>query len=292
VKLPPTEGEHPESGELDVLPTAQLVELLASDHRNAVDAVLAQSETIATVVDVIVQRLAHGGRLHYVGAGSSGRIATLDASEMPPTFGTPPDLVNAHMAGGEPALRGPVEGAEDDAAAGDAAMRDGIDDGDAVIGVSASGSAPYVVAAIERASAIGAYTVALTAVADSPLAGAAAIAIAIPTGAEVLSGSTRLKAATAAKIALNTISTAVMVRLGKVHGNLMVDVVAANEKLRARALRLVQRLANVDEDRAADLLRLAHGRVKVAVVMQRCDADPLQAESLLIARDGRLRSLL
>jgi N-acetylmuramic acid 6-phosphate etherase len=292
VKLPPTEGEHPESGELDVMPTAQLVELLASDHRNAVDAVLAQSETIATVVDVIAQRLAHGGRLHYVGAGSSGRIATLDASEMPPTFGTPPDLVNAHMAGGEPALRGPVEGAEDDAAAGDAAMRDGIDDGDAVIGVSASGSAPYVVAAIERASAIGAYTVALTAVADSPLAGAPAIAIVIPTGAEVLSGSTRLKAATAAKIALNTISTAVMVRLGKVHGNLMVDVVAANEKLRARALRLVQRLANVDEDRAADLLRLAHGRVKVAVVMQRCDADPLQAESLLIARDGRLRSLL
>jgi N-acetylmuramic acid 6-phosphate etherase len=292
VKLPPTEGEHPESGELDVLPTAQLVELLASDHRNAVDAVLAQSETIATVVDVVAQRLAHGGRLHYVGAGSSGRIATLDASEMPPTFGTPPDLVNAHIAGGEPALRGPVEGAEDDAAAGDAAMRDGIDDGDAVIGVSASGSAPYVVAAIERASAINAYTVALTAVADSPLARAAAIAIVIPTGAEVLSGSTRLKAATAAKIALNTISTAVMVRLGKVHGNLMVDVVAANEKLRARALRLVQRLANVDEDRAADLLRLAHGRVKVAVIMQRCDADPLQAESLLIARDGRLRSLL
>lgn len=292
MKLPPTEGDHPESGALDVLPTAQLVEMLASDHRNAVDAVLSQTATIAMVVDEIAERLERGGRLHYVGAGSSGRIATLDASEMPPTFGTPADLVSAHIAGGEPALRGPVEGAEDDAVAGESAMRDRIEERDAVIGISAGGSAPYVVAAIERARAIGAYTVALTSVADSPLARAAAIAIVTPTGAEILSGSTRLKAATAAKITLNTISTAVMVRLGKVYGNLMVDVVAANDKLRGRASRLVQRLANVDEARAVELLRLARGRVKVAVVMQRCDVDPLQAESLLIARDGRLRSLL
>lgn len=292
VNLPPTEGDHPKSGELDVLPTEQLVELLASDHRNAVDAVLSQAATIATVVDAIAERLEHGARLHYVGAGSSGRIATLDASEMPPTFGTSPDLVKAHVAGGDAALRGPVEGAEDDAAAGDVAMLEHIDQRDAMIGVSASGSAPFVVAAIERARAIGAYTVALTSVGDSAVARAANVAIVLPTGPEVLSGSTRLKAATAAKIALNTISTAVMVRLGKVYGNLMVDVVAGNDKLRARALRLVQRLAEVDEPRAEELLRQAHGSVKIAVVMQRCDVDPLQAESLLIARYGRLRSLL
>ncbi len=290
--LPPTEGDHPESGALDVLPTAQLVELLAADHRNAVDAVLAQITSIAMVVDVIAERLSRGGRLHYVGAGSSGRIATLDASEMPPTFGTPPDFVNAHIAGGEPALRGPVEGAEDDAAAGEEAMRDRVSQRDAVIGISAGGSAAYVVAAVQRARALGAYAVALTSVADSPLVRAADAAIVTPTGAEVVSGSTRLKAATAAKIVLNTISTAVMVRLGKVHGNLMVDVVAANDKLRARAVRLVQRLAGVDEACAVELLRLARGRVKVAVVMQRCNVDPLQAESLLIARDGRLRGLL
>lgn len=290
--LPSTEGDHPESEALDLLPTTQLVELLAADHRHAVDAVLSQSATIAAVVDTIAQRLYHGGRLHYVGAGSSGRIATLDASEMPPTFGTPPDLVNAYMAGGDAALRGPIEGAEDDAAAGEDAMRDRVEPRDAVIGVSAGGSAPFVVAAIERARAIGAYTVALTSVADSLLARAAEVAIVPLTGAEVLSGSTRLKAATAAKIALNTISTAVMVRLGKVYGNLMVDVVAGNDKLRARASRLVQRLAGVDEARAAELLRVAHGRVKVAIVMQRCDVDALQAESLLIARDGRLRTLL
>lgn len=292
MKLPPTEGDHPESAALDVLATPQLVELLASDHRTAVDAVLSQTATIATVVDAIAERLERGGRLHYVGAGSSGRIATLDASEMPPTFGTAPDLVTAYIAGGEPALRGPVEGAEDDAAAGDAAMRERVDERDAVIGISAGGSAPFVVAAIERARAIGAYTAAVTSVADSPLARAVNSAIVTPTGPEVLGGSTRLKAATAAKITLNTISTAVMVRLGKVYGNLMVDVVAANDKLRARALRLVQRLANVDEARAEELLRQARGSVKIAVVMERCDVDPLQAESLLIARYGRLRSLL
>jgi N-acetylmuramic acid 6-phosphate etherase len=292
VKLPSTELDNPKSSALDDLPTAQLVELLAADHHGAVEAALSQTATIATVVDEIARRLAHGGRLHYAGAGSSGRIAMLDASEMPPTFGTAPDLVDAHVAGGAGALTHAIEGAEDDAAAGDAAMRDCVTAADAVIGISASGSAAFVVAAVAQARASGAYAVALTSVADSPLAQAAEVAIVTPTGAEILSGSTRLKAATAAKIVLNTISTAVMVRLGKVYGNLMVDVVAANAKLRARALRLVRRLTDVDEARAADLLRQAHGRVKVAVVMQRWDVDALQAESLLIARDGRLRSLL
>jgi len=266
-RLPPTEDENPQSAGLDLLATPALVELLIADQRSAIDAVLAQAQPIATAVDEIAHRLRLGGRLHYVGAGSSGRIATLDASEMPPTFGTPPEMVRAHIAGGTPALVRAVEGAEDDAAAGNAAMLECVGPEDAVIGISASGTAAFVVAAIARAKTIGAYTIALTADAQSALARAADLAIVPPTGAEVLAGSTRLKAGTAQKIALNAISTAVMVRLGKVHENLMVDVVVNNRKLSGRALRLVVRLAQVNQARAEDLLTRAGGSVKVAVVM-------------------------
>ena len=292
MNLPPTEVDHSESDELDILATPQLVELIVTDQRAAIDAVLAQTPAIAAAVDAIASRLGRGGQLHYVGAGSSGRIATLDASEMPPTFGTPEYLVRAHVAGGAAALTRAVEGAEDDAAAGDAIMLECVESDDAVVGISAGGSAPFVVAAIARANVIGAYTVALTSVADSPLAQAAQLAIVTPTGAEILTGSTRLKAGTAQKLVLNAISTAVMVRLGKVYRNLMVEVVANNAKLQARALRLVQRLAGVDEAGAAELLARAKGRVKVAVVMARYDADALQAESLLIAHNDLLRELL
>jgi N-acetylmuramic acid 6-phosphate etherase len=290
--IPPTEGENPRSSGLDLRSTQELVELLVTDQRAAVEAVLAQSPQIATAVDAIAELLARGGRLHYVGAGSSGRIATLDASEMPPTFGTSADIVRAHIAGGSPALVGAVEGAEDDAQAGDAVVRDSVNFGDVVLGISASGSAAFVVAALARAKEMGILTIALTGAAESPLARAASMAIVLETGAEVLTGSTRLKAGTAQKIALNAISTAVMVRLGKVYDNLMVDVVANNRKLRARALRLVQRLARVDEARARDLLLQAGGRVKVAVVMERHGVGPAQAAALLERRDGMLRALL
>jgi N-acetylmuramic acid 6-phosphate etherase len=230
--------------------------------------------------------------LHYVGAGSSGRIATLDAAEMPPTFGTPPERVRSHVAGGAAALLGSVEGAEDDAQAGDALMERSVEARDAVIGISASGSAPYVVAAIERARKIGAYTVAITSVAGSVLARAAEAAVVLDTGPEVLAGSTRLKAGTAQKIALNAISTAVMVRLGKVYDNLMVDVVSTNRKLRTRALRLVRELAGVDEDRARELLDAAGNRVKIAVVMERRAVDAMQAQALLEQHGGVLRELI
>lgn len=290
-RLPPTEAENPQSAGLDLLTTPVLVELLIADQRSAVEAALAQTQPIALAVDEIAPRLAGGGRLHYVGAGSSGRIATLDASEMPPTFGTPPEMVRAHVAGGTAALIDAVEGAEDDAEAGDAAMVECVRPGDAVLGISASGAAPFVIAAIARARAIGAYTIALTGDGESALARTAQLAIVLPTGAEALAGSTRLKAGTAQKIALNAISTAVMVRLGKVFDNLMVDVVASNRKLRGRALRLVRRLARVNERRAEELLAQAGGRVKIAVVMERHAVDASEARALLERNDGALRGL-
>ncbi|HLY03796.1 MAG TPA: N-acetylmuramic acid 6-phosphate etherase [Candidatus Cybelea sp.] len=291
-RLPPTEAENPQSAGLDLLATLALVELLIADQRSAVDAVLAQTHPIAQAVDEIARRLGRGGRLHYVGAGSSGRIATLDASEMPPTFGTPPEMVRAHIAGGTPALVQAVEGAEDDATAGSDAMLEFVRPEDAVLGISASGTAAFVVAAIARAKTLGAYTIALTADAESPLARAAALAIVPRTGAEVLAGSTRLKAGTAQKLVLNAISTAVMVRLGKIYDNLMVDVVANNRKLRGRALRLVARLAQVNDERAEALLAAAGGSVKLAVVMQRRDLTAPQARALLEQNDGMLRELL
>ena len=291
-RLPPTEAENPQSAGLDLLTTPALVELLIADQRSAVDAALAQTQAIARAVDEIARRLSRGGRLHYVGAGSSGRIATLDASEMPPTFGTAPEMVQAHIAGGAAALTTAVEGAEDDASAGDLAMLGYVRPDDAVLGISASGAAAFVVAAIARARTIGAYTIALTVDAQSALARAAELAIVPPTGAEVLAGSTRLKAGTAQKVVLNAISTAVMIRLGKVYDNLMVDVVANNHKLRARALRLVVRLAQVNEERAEELLAQAGGRVKIAVLMERRGVGVVQARALLERNDGALRRLL
>jgi N-acetylmuramic acid 6-phosphate etherase len=290
--VPPTEEVNPRSVDLDLLDTRELVETIVADQHTAVDAVLAQSETIARVVDDIADRLDSGGRLHYVGAGSSGRLGMLDAAEMPPTFGMPPELVRAHVAGGIDALVRAVEGAEDDAAAGIAVADDFVNDGDVVLGISASGSAAFVVTAIERAKEKGALTIALTSAADSAVARAAEMAVILETGAEVLAGSTRLKAGTAQKIALNAISTAVMVRLNKIYDNLMVDVVASNRKLRARAIRLIQRLADVDERRASDLLLMAQGRVKAAVVMERCGVGPKEAQSLLDCHDGSLRAVL
>ena len=291
-KIPPTEAANPRSAGLDLLETSALVELLVGEQRNAVEAVSAQRAGISRAVDGIAQRLRRGGKLHYVGAGSSARIAALDAAEMPPTFGTAPELVHAHVAGGATALLAAVEGAEDDAGAGEAEASRCVGADDAVIGISASGGAAFVVAAVERARRCGAYTVALTSVAGSPLACAAQTAIVLQTGAEALAGSTRMKAGTAQKVALNAISTAVMVRLGKVYDNLMVDVVAGNAKLRARAIRLVCDLAAVDARRARALLDEAGGRVKVAIVMERRGLDAEQARGLLDRYGGSLREAL
>jgi N-acetylmuramic acid 6-phosphate etherase len=290
-ELPDTEASNPRSAGLDLLATPGLVELLVDEQHRAVDAVAAQAVAIAAVVDAIVERLERGGSLHYVGAGTSGRIAALDAAEMPPTFGTDSSLVIAHVAGGRDALLRAVEGAEDDAAAGAAAMN-GIGPSDAVIGLSASGGARFVISAIERARAVGAYTAAIVNSRRTPLALAAQTSIVLETGPEPLTGSTRLKAGTAQKIALNAISTAAMVRLGKVHGHLMVDVVATNHKLRGRAVRLVCTLTGASEEESRALLQAAGGRVKVAAVMQRRGVDAERAIALLASVRGSLRPLL
>lgn len=291
-ELPQTERRNDALHGLDTLSTGELVRAIASDQRSAVDAVLAASDAIARVVDEVSRRLANGGRLHYVGAGTSGRLGVLDASEMPPTFGTAPDLVCAHIAGGDRALRVPAEGAEDDGDAGEHVVAGHVYADDAVIGISASGGAAFVTRAISRARAIGAFTAGIANSDPSPLGNAAEVKIFLNTGAEVLTGSTRLKAGTSQKLALNTISTAIMVRLGKVYENLMVDVVATNAKLDARASRLVQLLAGVGEDEAQHLLSEANGRVKVAVVMSRCNVDAQGALSLLERERGFLRNLL
>jgi N-acetylmuramic acid 6-phosphate etherase len=290
--IPTTEHAAPHTAGLDRLATPDLVKTLVEEQRAAFDAVRSQSERIAAVAEEIAKRIARGGRLHYVGAGSSGRLGALDAAEMPPTFGTDPDTVRAHVAGGSEALERAVEGAEDDREAGAAAMREHVRETDAVVGISASGSAPFVAGALECARKLGAYTVALVNAERSPLESIAETTIALATGAEAIAGSTRLKAGTAQKIALNAISTAVMVRLGKVFGNLMVDVVASNRKLRDRALRLVCTIAGVGEQRAHDLLASAGGSVKVAVVMERHRTDADGARELLARHGGILHPLL
>jgi N-acetylmuramic acid 6-phosphate etherase len=290
-ELPSTERVNPRSVDLDLLQTHAMVELLVKEQRGAVEAVFDRAASIAAVAERIAELIERGGRLHYVGAGSSGRIGVSDAAEIPPTFGAEPERVCAHVAGDIPALIRAIEGAEDDGEAGDAAMRGHAKPGDAVIGISASGSAAYVVRALERARAIGAFTVALVNAEHAPLAAVAEIAIVLATGPEALTGSTRLAAGTAQKIALNVLSTAIMVRLGKVYGNLMVDIVATNRKLRDRAVRLVRTLTGEDAQRSRDLLERSGGRVKVAVVMAWRGVDAPQARKLLDRCRGSLRAL-
>lgn len=290
--VPQTELRNPNTCGLDEMPPNQLVRVLAGEQGAAVDAVLAVSEQIAHAVNEITARLRRGGRLHYVGAGTSGRIGYLDASEMPPTFGTDPSLVCAHIAGGIQALTRAIEGAEDDREAGVDEMREHVGRDDAVVAISASGTAPFVVAAVAAARELGAWTLGVSNSPDSPLASAAEYAIVLATGPEPLTGSTRMLAGTSQKILLNTISTATMVRLGKVYDNLMVDVVATNNKLRGRALRLVTGLSGVSDERAREFLDASGGSVKLAVVMAVRGMDVKQAIATLRANGGSLRASL
>jgi len=264
------------------------VRLLIEAQRGAVDAALAAADAVAAAADAVAAALRAGGRAIVIGAGTSGRLAVLDASELWPTFGFPPERYTGRIAGGDGALRRSIEGAEDDAGAGAASVADATPD-DVVIGVSASGSAAFVAAALAAARAQGALTIALVNAAGSALAREADIAIEALTAAEPIAGSTRLRAGTAQKIVLNAISTAAMIALGKTYRNRMVDVVASNAKLRARALRLVRELAG-DVDAAA-LLDAAGGRVKTAVVMARRGVGRAEAEELLDAAGGRLAEL-
>jgi len=293
--LPATELANPRTEGLDRLPTREMLERINDEDATVAGAVRTALPRIAEAVDLVAERLRRpDGRLVYVGAGTSGRLGCLDAAECLPTFGVPPEKVFGIIAGGERALLRAVEGAEDDAAAGAEAMEAaGIGPDDVVVGISASGGAPYVRAALRRARARGAATVAVANTPDPPIAQEADVAIVAVTGPEVLQGSTRLKAGTAQKLVLNLLSTGAMIRIGKTYGNRMVDVQATNAKLRARARRLVREIGGVsDEDEAARVLEAAGGSVKTAIVMARRSVSRPEAETLLREAGGFLSVVL
>jgi len=287
-----TEARNPATSELDSLPTVELVRALHTCDQEAVDAVTRELPRIAAAIDAIAARLERGGRLFYSGAGTSGRLGVLDASECPPTYNTPPEMVQGLIAGGDHALSHPVEGAEDDEALGRSDLEArGFTAGDVLVGIAASGRTPYVLGGIAYARALGALTLGLSCVAGSRLAQAAELEITPVTGPEAVTGSTRMKAGTATKLVLNMLSTGVLVRLGYVYGNLMVNVQPTNAKLRDRAARIVSSLTGLGAAEAATLLEQA-GAVKTAVVMHRLKLDRLAAETRLKTAKGRLRGVL
>jgi len=290
---PATEAPNPRSAELDTLSALQIVTLMNDEDASVPVAVRRSLPVIAAAVDAIAARLRDGGRLIYAGAGTSGRLAVLDAVECVPTFSVSPNLVTALMAGGEAALTSSIEGAEDDKdlARWDVAEAE-VNDGDALVGIAASGSTPYVIAALQAARDRGAVTVAISNNEPAPILGIADFPIPVVTGPEVLSGSTRLKAGTSQKLVLNMLSTATMVRLGKVHGNRMIDVAVTNRKLRSRAEGIVADLVGCDTNRAAELLDAADQEVKTAVLMGLADIDAATARARLETADGYLRQAL
>ena len=294
--LPPTESVNPRSIGIDAKSALEIVRTIHEEDLKAWEAAGSAAADTARVVDEVVRAFRSGGRLIYVGAGTSGRLGVLDASECPPTFGVEPDLVVGVIAGGEKALREPVEGAEDSVEAGAEAVRSlGVGDLDVVCGIASSGTTPYVWGALVEAARRRATTVLITCNPGwSALPGAAAVrhAIVIPVGPEILAGSTRMKAGTATKLVLNTITTTAMILWGKVHDNLMVDLKPLNQKLRARANRLVQRIAHVSSERAAGLLASADGDVKAAIVMASRNIDLSPAVERLRRHGGILRRAL
>lgn len=288
-----TERPRPDLASLDVMSTRKLVGLLADEDATVPVAVARAGDAIAAAVEAIVRCLERGGRLIYVGAGTPGRLAVLDAAECQPTFGVPPGRIIAVMAGGDAAMTAAIEGAEDDQ---DAARQNldalGIGADDVVVGITASGRTPYVLAAVAAARAAGAVTVGVTNNPDALLSGHVDHPIEVLTGPEVVAGSTRMKAGTAQKLVLNALSTVSMIRLGKTYGNLMVDVAATNEKLRHRARRIVIEATGVDEQRVGETLRAAGGHVKTAVVALLADVDVDEARARLDRANGHMRAAL
>lgn len=288
-----TEQANPNSENIDQLDTLSLVRIINAEDMTVAQAVQAALPAIAAAVDAITAALQAGGRLLYIGAGTSGRLGILDAVECVPTYGTAPQVVQGIIAGGERAMMRSVEGAEDSATGGaDDLKALQLAASDIVCGIAASGRTPYVIGALEYARSIGAKTIGLSCNVPAPVLEAADIAIGVATGSEVISGSTRMKAGTAQKMVLNMLSTGSMVKLGKVYGNLMVDVQVTNQKLAARARRLVMVITGVDETQAMHLLQRADNSVKVAVVMQKRNVDAATARQLLVAVGGHLRRVI
>ncbi|MBA6440794.1 MULTISPECIES: N-acetylmuramic acid 6-phosphate etherase [Streptomyces] len=271
-----TEARNERTTELDRMPVSELLSVMNAEDQTVALAVRDALPQIEAAVEAVAESLRRGGRLIYLGAGTSGRIGLLDAVECPPTFGTSPDQVVGLLSGGPGAFVMAVEGAEDEPArAVDDLEKIGVNDRDTVVGLAASGRTPYVVGGLKHAAAQGAVTVSVACNRDTVVSRYADIPIEVPTGPEVLTGSTRLKGGTAEKMVCNMLSTASMVRVGKVYGNLMVDVRASNEKLVDRARRIVVEATGTDADTAAEALRAADGHAKTAIVMllARCTAE-------------------
>ncbi|CAM5531867.1 N-acetylmuramic acid 6-phosphate etherase [Streptomyces fumanus] len=288
-----TEAFRPELAEIDQLDTLDIARLMNREDATVAAAVAARLPEIARAVDAIAVRMGHGGRLIYAGAGTAGRLGVLDASECPPTFNTAPGQVVGLIAGGPGAVVTSVEGAEDSAELARADLDAlGVTADDTVVGVSASGRTPYAVGAVEHARALGALTVGLAGNAGSALAAAADHGIEVVTGPELLTGSTRLKAGTAQKLVLNMVSTITMIRLGKTYGNLMVDVRASNEKLRARSRRIVALATGADDKAIERALDATGGEVKHAILVLLADVDGPTAARLLEDSGGKLRAAL
>ena len=288
-----TEQSNPASLNLDLLATSELVKVFCEEDRRPQEAVAAAAPQLAEAIDAIAARLAAGGRLFYLGAGTSGRLGVLDAAECPPTFCSPPDLVQGILAGGAPALLRSSEGLEDDAGAGIADLQSrGFAAGDALVGIAAGGTTPYVLGALAWARQLGALAIAIACVPSAQAPMPCSIDIRLLTGPELLTGSTRLKAGTATKMALNILSTGVMVRLGKVHGNRMVDVAVTNSKLEDRALRILGDLAGVSRVEASQLLVDSGNSVKLALLMSLAQLSAVEGRQALNMHGGNLRASL
>ena len=288
-----TEQANPLSTELDQLATADLVQLFCEEDRRPQEAVAAAAPALASAIDAIAERLAKGGRLFYLGAGTSGRLGVLDAAECPPTFCSPPELVQGVLAGGAAALLRSSEGLEDLEEAGQADLEArGFSAADVLVGIAAGGTTPYVHGGLGHARRLGALAIALACVPADQVPMPADLEIRLITGPELLTGSTRLKAGTATKMALNILSTGVMVRLGKVYGNRMVDVAVTNSKLEDRALRILADLAGVDRTRGAQLLAETGGSVKLALLMAKAGISAAEARASLSHQQQSLRAAL
>ena len=286
-KLPITEQENPRTAQISSSPTSEIIRLMNEEDAVVAGAVRRVLPEVTRAVDGIVERLNAGGRLFYVGTGTSGRLGVLDAAECPPTFGVSPELVQAIMAGGYEATYRAVEASEDDAAAGerDLAAR-GVTGNDAVVGIAASGRTPYTIGALEHARRLGAFTAAVTCVPDSAITRVAEVSIVAVVGPEVIAGSTRLKAGTAQKMILNMFSTATMIRLGYVSGNRMSNVQTRNSKLRARAERILSAETGLSDEAAHVALEAAGGDLRVALVMNKTGCPRADAAQALASARG------
>jgi len=287
--IPLTEQENPRTSQISSLPTEAILRLMNEEDVRVAEAIAPVLPEISWAVEGIVARLRTGGRLFYIGTGTSGRLGVLDAAECPPTFGVSPELVQAIIAGGYEACYRAVEASEDDAEAGahDLDAR-GFTEQDALAGIAASGRTPYTVGAVAHARRLGALTIAITCAPDSPITAAAEVSIVPVVGPEVIAGSTRLKAGTAQKMVLNMISTATMIRLGYVTGNRMTNLQTRNVKLRARALRILRSEAGLNEESAKEILDWANGNLPAALVMSKTGASRDIAESALEKARGVL----